>query len=362
VWHALHGAQLTRTGDSASAVTSMKISRLKGIAISAVATLGIQKWFGWHRPTGVTTLLFHSFFGVGESVGDGRERVKRMCDWLRSAFLPLSADAFLAGTQDQNSGHPCVFVTVDDARRRLLDVADIFRQFEIPLTVFVPVGWIDETEPENVPFSCARLVTALEHSRSRQTDLLLPDGTRLSFRADEVPQTLDRILSLAETDADIIPCLGSQLGPETEREQLDGGFCTWSELQDLAAGGVAMGSHSISHCRLAWQSESRIRYEVAESRRIVMERFGKCPLFAYPYGTWDVVSRSTTEAIRSAGYHSAFLVHAGFDRVGDRFFLPRIDIPDQALSDRVFRSLASGGQIPLIRLKSRLSRRTKATF
>jgi hypothetical protein len=130
--------------------------------------------------------------------------------------------------------------------------------------------------------------------------------------------------------------------------------CTWSELSDLAALGVSMQSHSISHCRLRGKSLGRIEFEVRESRRMLEKEFGDCQMFAYPYGTWDVYSHATTSAIKSAGYRSAFLAAAGFGLNGDIFLLPRIDIPD-GIGEKLSISLVRGVQIPLILLKNRLT-------
>ena len=74
-------------------------------------------------------------------------------------------------------------------------------------------------------------------------------------------------------------------------------------LREIAARGIEIGSHGLSHVRLAGVSEARLRREVVESRR-VLERVIAGPIqgFCYPYGSLD---RAATKTVRDAGYSYA---------------------------------------------------------
>jgi peptidoglycan/xylan/chitin deacetylase (PgdA/CDA1 family) len=72
----------------------------------------------------------------------------------------------------------------------------------------------------------------------------------------------------------------------------------------LAAGGMELGAHSMTHPDLRTLDDDELRYELTESRREV-ERLSHepCLTLAYPFGFAD---DRETEAARRAGYRLAF--------------------------------------------------------
>ena len=335
----------------------MNISGIKSAVICGIAQTGLQRRF---HLGGATTLVFHRFFGEGETRVDGRERLKRICHWLKKNSFPLSAAEYLECSKQQSFLKNSLLVTIDDARKRILDAIDIFFDFEIPLTLFAVVGWTDGAQADS-PVTLPRLITVLEHYRGAPFEILLSNGERLSVgaRDGERGTGIDRVIQMANQKHDFVEDLWNQLGNAARSEGMEPEICGWKDLADLASKGVTIGSHSVSHCRLARQSSQRIEFEVRESRRIFESRFGKCDMFAYPYGIWDVHNDMTTAALKAAGYQCAFLVAAGFGKEADPYRLPRIAIPDQQIDLRLFAALAQGGQIPLIRLKNLLTGRNR---
>ncbi|MBV8847422.1 MAG: polysaccharide deacetylase family protein [Bryobacterales bacterium] len=59
----------------------------------------------------------------------------------------------------------------------------------------------------------------------------------------------------------------------------------WSELQNLAAAGIDLGSHTINHSRMATLSDADTERELRASQEAIEDRTGKPVMsFAYPYG------------------------------------------------------------------------------
>ena len=200
-------------------------------------------------------------------------------------------------------------------------------------------------------------MATIEHYRGDLKGVSLPDGQRLSFGGAAPDVEIDRLLAAVERYPDLEGQVWDDLDASIKKAVIGPVTCTWSELADLAALGVSIQSHSMSHCRLRPKTPSRIEFEVNESRRILEKKFGDCEMFSYPYGSWDVFSDATTSAVKTAGYRCAFLAAAGFGLNGNPFLLPRIDMPDQGISDKLCISLVRGGQVPLILLKNRLTGR-----
>lgn len=98
---------------------------------------------------------------------------------------------------------------------------------------------------------------------------------------------------------------------------------TLEELQDAAAQGLRLESHSRHHVSLTSLDDDRLLEEVTGSRTALEELFGRpVTLFAYPNGHFNDRVRTAVEA---AGYEAAFLFANGRVLPGmDRLTLPRL--------------------------------------
>jgi len=83
----------------------------------------------------------------------------------------------------------------------------------------------------------------------------------------------------------------------------DGVIMDWSEVEHLAARGVEIGSHSLSHPDFGSLTASAARQELVESRRLIEARTGiRTGAFAIPLGqsrNWSPAARAAAE---EAGY------------------------------------------------------------
>jgi peptidoglycan/xylan/chitin deacetylase (PgdA/CDA1 family) len=88
---------------------------------------------------------------------------------------------------------------------------------------------------------------------------------------------------------------------EPERRLLD-----WPRLRELAAAGVEIGSHSMSHPDLRRLTDEELEVECRGSREAVEDGLGRpVRFFAYPHGRYD---RRVKRAVRAAGYEAACAV------------------------------------------------------
>jgi peptidoglycan/xylan/chitin deacetylase (PgdA/CDA1 family) len=93
-----------------------------------------------------------------------------------------------------------------------------------------------------------------------------------------------------------------------------------TQLREVLAAGIRIGSHSATHPRLARLAAADLRREIAGSRRTLEDRLGVAvDAFCYPYGDCSAPAR---DAVVEAGYTAAF----GSDpKVHECFRLSRID-------------------------------------
>jgi peptidoglycan/xylan/chitin deacetylase (PgdA/CDA1 family) len=96
---------------------------------------------------------------------------------------------------------------------------------------------------------------------------------------------------------------------------------TGEQVRSVAAAGMEVGSHTLSHTRLAGMAAGQLTAEVVRSRAILEELLGQ-PVggFAYPWGSMDAAAR---QAVRDAGYHYGCSVECQLGRLGV-MALPRI--------------------------------------
>jgi peptidoglycan/xylan/chitin deacetylase (PgdA/CDA1 family) len=94
-----------------------------------------------------------------------------------------------------------------------------------------------------------------------------------------------------------------------------------SQVGELAAAGMEIGSHGATHARLAGLDAGQLEAEISGSRASLGELMG-APVrgFAYPYGSMDAAAR---RAVHEAGYDYACAVEAPMADLGF-MALPRI--------------------------------------
>jgi len=99
----------------------------------------------------------------------------------------------------------------------------------------------------------------------------------------------------------------------------------WINLEELLKAGHEIGSHSVTHRRLASLSVEEVQREVGESKRILEQQL-KHPItsFCYPSGDYNALVKHAVEA---SGYLAACTVEPGANAPGaDLFALKRTEV------------------------------------
>jgi peptidoglycan/xylan/chitin deacetylase (PgdA/CDA1 family) len=87
----------------------------------------------------------------------------------------------------------------------------------------------------------------------------------------------------------------------------DGVIMGWSEVERLAAHGVEIGSHSVSHPDFGVLPPEAAQHELGESRRLIEARTGiRTSAFAIPLGQSKNWSSDAQAAARDAGYELVY--------------------------------------------------------
>jgi peptidoglycan/xylan/chitin deacetylase (PgdA/CDA1 family) len=113
----------------------------------------------------------------------------------------------------------------------------------------------------------------------------------------------------------------------------------WNEIESLAAKGVRIGSHSVTHPNFSSLDTGRTAFELEESRRAIESRLGiEVEEFAIPMGQSRDWSEHAAKAATDAGYTRVYsqAEDTRFPGTIARTFISRWD------NDRVFRAALAG--------------------
>ena len=99
-------------------------------------------------------------------------------------------------------------------------------------------------------------------------------------------------------------------------------------LRQLAAAGMSIGAHSLSHPILACAPEELARREIFESRGILEKSLGQTVwAFGYPFGNAATVTGRDLRLAEQPGFRCAFMnTGGGFGAKINRFAVPRVHV------------------------------------
>ena len=179
--------------------------------------------------------------------------------------------------------------------------------------------------------SVATLLAALDEGTSHRLVGLTFDDGYTDFLRHAVP-----VLGRHGMTATVYVVAGRLAGQNDwdDGPRLD--LLSADELRLVAAAGHEVGSHSLTHPRMAGLDPATLQAETSESRRLLEEVLDR-PVdgFCYPYGSVD---QPAADAVRDAGY--AYACTTKDYSVPDRFHVPRFYVGERDTGPRLLAKLA----------------------
>jgi peptidoglycan/xylan/chitin deacetylase (PgdA/CDA1 family) len=319
----------------------------------------LAKWLppGALRPFGRPVALF--FHGVTPRIDDPRiqlnqhdaESFRAIARALKDNFqvLPLGAlDDALARPEHHER---TVFLMSDDGYANTLAVAaDILDELALPWSLFASTHHID-TGAYN-PMTLARIF--FFHAPPGRYDI--PNFANPVELADELQRlivagsALATLKALDAARADEAVAAMMAVFSDTARAALlarfsSESFLSWDGIAALAKRGVEIGAHAGRHWPMHdAQSEDYLVAQARVPREKIIAAVGSCRTFAYPFGNVDDIAQKAWQAVRDAGYDSAFTTLSGsLDASRNRWLLPRYGLgPRDAHLDALLPLLRAG--------------------
>jgi peptidoglycan/xylan/chitin deacetylase (PgdA/CDA1 family) len=125
---------------------------------------------------------------------------------------------------------------------------------------------------------------------------------------------------------------------------------TISQMKEMSENGISIQSHAMTHRYLSELDPETIRWELAESKRILEEKIGKkVSYLAIPSGAY---SRTVKTLAKETGYTAVFCMLKGTNnKHSDRFGLRRL-VVGQDFSIEDFRRILRPGTASYLRIES----------
>jgi len=127
------------------------------------------------------------------------------------------------------------------------------------------------------------------------------------------------------------------------------GYVSWDQIREMAAAGVTIGHHTVTHIRLQTTSAERVAAEIRDASNRYRTELGQVPtIFAYPYGEYSLEVR---QAVIDAGFAAAFGQQSGVAHAGaDLYALPRFPFSESYGEIERFRLAVNALPIPVSEL------------
>ena len=244
---------------------------------------------------------------------------------LGAAFLPLPAIAQQLGEESPSA---VILMYHRFGEDDLPNSSIQLEQFEAHLEELKSGGY--------TVLPLTRIVTAL---RNRQP---LPERT-VAITID------DAYRSVYEEAWPRLKAAGYPFTLFVSTDVIDGGgadYMRWTEIRELARGGVAIGNQTASHPHLPEITLDKAKDEIRYASSRIEKEIGQRPaFFAYPYGEYSLALR---DAVAEAGFAAGFGQHSGVahDRA-DLMQLPRFPLNENYGGIDRFRLIASALPLPV---------------
>ena len=223
-------------------------------------------------------------------------------EFLARAYEVVPLSVLTAGLKTGNLPSRAVSLTFDDGYRNNLVLAwPVLRHHRVPATVFVTAGlvgtrrWMWTSELLEMALRYGMTAVGVASGDSLLSALLQAEIPP-SMRAEAAVEYLVRLGPAAREQIMERLRLCFPVEPDDENR-----FLSWEEVRALKAGGVEIGSHTMTHPVLPDLDREQVRTELEASRDEIAERIGERPrLFCYPHGLFSPTVKEITRRFYDA--------------------------------------------------------------
>jgi peptidoglycan/xylan/chitin deacetylase (PgdA/CDA1 family) len=274
--------------------------------------------------------------GVFSATG---ERFDDQISYLKRKYTLVTLDEALAPAARTSNGKTRrgrVLITFDDGYRDNYDIAfPILRSHGVQGVFFLCTDMVGSN---SVPW-WDRVASLMRTARVRRFTLRYPQELAVDLDQVGFNKNLRAVLNEYKRSensdkvrffSELKDAMQGEEVPVTSRR-----FLSWAEAGEMIRGGMAIGSHTVSHPILSQLPPERQFEELSNSRAILKSQLGiEADVFAYPVGSEHSFSAVTQKLVKEAGYRAAFSYYGGTNPPGtiNPYDIKRVRVEFQSLA------------------------------
>jgi peptidoglycan/xylan/chitin deacetylase (PgdA/CDA1 family) len=317
---------------------------VKSLAKAALHSLGGIHGFRLVHRQAARILMYHHF-------SPDTQGLKRQCEHIQQYYRPISLQRLSEGLEAEGLLPPnALAVTVDDGYRDFLFHGQpVFREYEIPVTVYLVSDFLDGrswlwwNRIEYMVSRTARSSLRLETPRGELLSVAFDTDEQRRSASRKIAEALKGLENSERLEIlDLLPKLLDVEVPGVPPPEWEA--LKWDEVRTLSREGVEFGAHTKTHPILSSiKHQDQQREEIEGSRRRIEAELRRSVLdFCYPNGLRSDFDGFTLNLLKDCGFRSATTTERGMNRVGtDPFLLRRLGV-EPNLSQGYFAELLAG--------------------
>ncbi len=235
--------------------------------------------------------MFHRFSNQPRKGWASEAAFRAQVRHLKEHYTPLTMVELVQGLFEGRPLPPnAVVVTVDDGYRDFYEIAyPILREESVPATFFITTGFVKGDLwlwPDQVSWLFSEDFELGDEVALG--DVCIPAGVYNEVSRKQIVQTMvARFLAIPDEQKHAeIAELADALGKTVPVEAPDGfQAVTWSQVAEMAANGIEIGGHTVTHPSLGAVDYDRAEWEISQSMADIKRHLGEAPrTFCYPNG------------------------------------------------------------------------------
>ena len=240
--------------------------------------------------------------------------------WLKRRFQMLTLPQALDIVHGRvTPPRTCVLLTFDDGYRdNFVEAFPILAAHQVPATFFLPTAFVGTGR---LPW-WDEIAWIIKCSTEDHIRLTYPQNAAFDLSGLDRPEVVTAVLNLFKNAVSVdterfLDELATASGCPRPGDEAERCFINWDEARAMQQTGMCFGSHTHTHEILGRLPYAQQLEEVSTSRRILEKQLGGIvDTLAYPRGKKGSFSDETFNALREAGYTTAFTFSGGFNQPG----------------------------------------------
>jgi len=241
---------------------------------------------------------------------------RQLRDRVRNgAVFALSLGASLERGHDWIA-FPYYHHVFDDERQGFARQLDYMRRFGDFISLDDVVGLLESGDPVDGRYFCITFDDGFKNGFTNAAPILVDHGAPGAFFL-----ATRYIGAEPERDRDLLLAFFDHGRTLVE-------FLSWEDCRRMADAGMTIGSHTVSHARLAQLKEDDVMDEMIRSKETIEKELGRtCVHFCAPFGIpeTDFLPGRDPDLARRAGYRSFLMTERGAMGQGDSPMMIRRD-------------------------------------